>query len=71
MAANIILGIIVVVFIIVLNVMVIFVIVHCYNMYSIAQHWATAAEALIISSAVGQEGSPEGDAIHYFRLKNG
>ena len=40
-------------------------------MQNIVPHGATAAEALIISSAVVQEGSPEGDAIHYFRLKNG
>ena len=40
-------------------------------MQNIVPHGATATEALIISSAVVQEGSPEGDAIHYFRLKNG
>ena len=61
----------VVVIIIVVFVMVIFVIAHCRTMQNIFPHGATAAEALIISSAVFQEGSPEGDAIHYFRLKNG
>ena len=43
--------------------MVVFVIVHCRTMQNIVPHGATAAEALIISSAVVQEGSPEGDAI--------
>ena len=52
-------------------IMVVFVIAHCRTMQNIVPHGATAAEALIISSAVVQEGSPEGDAIHYFRLKNG
>ena len=33
-------------------------------------HGAAAAEALISSSTVVQEGSPKGDAIHYFRVKN-
>ena len=51
-------------------VIVIFVIAHCHNMQNIVPHGATAAEALVISSVVFQEG-PEGNAIHYFRLKNG
>ena len=37
----------------------IFVIVHCLNMYDIAPHGTTAAEALISSSAVVQQGSHE------------
>ena len=53
------------------QVLVIFVIVHCRTMQNIVPHGATAAEALIISSAACQEGSPEGDSIHHFRLKNG
>ena len=57
--------------IVVVFIMVVFVIAHCRTMQNIVPHEATAAEALIISSAVVQEGSPEGDAIHYFRLKNG
>ena len=57
--------------IVVVFIMVVFVIAHCRTMQNIVPHGATAAEALIISSAVVQEGSPEGDAIHYFRLKNG
>ena len=40
-------------------VMVVFVITHCRNMHDIAPHGVTAAEALIFSSAVVQEGSPE------------
>ena len=40
--------------------LVVFVIAHCRNMHDIAPHGATAAEALISSSAVVQEGSPEG-----------
>ena len=56
---------------IVVFVMVVFVIAHCRTMQNIVPHGATAAEALIISSAVVKEGSSEGDAIHYFRLKNG
>ena len=40
-------------------VMVVFVIAHCRNMHDIAPHGVTAAEALITSSAVVQEGSPE------------
>ena len=46
-------------FIIVVFVMVVFVIAHCRNMHDIAPHGVTAAEALITSSAVVQEGSPE------------
>ena len=48
-----------VVFIIVIFVMVVFVIVHCRNMHDIASHGATAAVALISSSAAIQEVSPE------------
>ena len=59
MAVNIVLGLVLVVFIIVLFVKVIFVIAQCRNMHDIAPHGATAAEALISSSAVVQEGSPE------------
>ena len=40
-------------------VMVIFVIAHCSNMRDTAPHGVTAAEALISSSAVVQEGYPE------------
>ena len=40
-------------------------------MQNIVPHGNTAAVVLIISSAVAPEGSSEGDAIHYFRLKNG
>ena len=54
MAVNIVLGLVLVVFII-----VVFVIAQCRNMHDIAPHGATAAEALISSSAVFQEGSPE------------
>ena len=36
--------------------MVLFVIPHCRNSHVIALHWVTAAEALISSSAVVQEG---------------
>ena len=49
----------VVVIIIVVFVMVVFVIAHFRNMHDIAPHGVTAAEALIFSSAVAQEGSPE------------
>ena len=59
MAAIIVASLVVVVFIKVLFVMVVFVIVHCRNMHNIAPHGATAAVALISSSAVIQEGSPE------------
>ena len=52
-------------------VIVIFVIAHCRNMQNIVPHGATAARAFIISSADVQDCSPEGDAIRYFRLKNG
>ena len=62
---------VVVIFVIVVFVMVVFVIAHCRTMQNIVPHGATAAEALIISSAVFQEGSPKGDVLHYFRLKNG
>ena len=40
-------------------IIVVFVIAHCRNMHNIAPHGATAAEALISSSAVVQEGGPE------------
>ena len=56
---------------VVVIIIVVFIIAHCRTMQYIFPHGATAAEALIISSAVFQEGSPEGDAVHYFRLKNG
>ena len=59
MAKSIVLSLVVVVFIKVLFVMVVFVIVHCRNMHDIASHGATAAVALISSSAVVQEGSPK------------
>ena len=39
-------------------IIVVFVIAHCGNKHNIAPHGATAAEALISSSAVVQEGSP-------------
>ena len=48
-----------VVFIVVIFVMVVFLLVHCRNMHDITPHWAAAAEALIFSSAVVQDGSPE------------
>ena len=54
MAVNIVLGLVLVFFII-----VIFVIAQCRNMHDIAPDGATAADALISSSAVFQEGSPE------------
>ena len=54
MAKNIILSLVVVVFI-----KVLFVIVHCRNIHKIAPHGATAAVALISSSAAIQEVSPE------------
>ena len=54
MAVNIVLGLVLVVFTI-----VIFVIAQCRNMHDIAQHGHTAAETLISSSAVFQEDIPE------------
>ena len=54
MAVGLIVSLILVVFIV-----VVFVIAHCRNMHNIAPHGATAADALISSSAVVQEGSPE------------
>ena len=54
MAVNTVFGLVLVVFIIVG-----FVITQCRNMHDIAPHGATAAEALISSSAVFQVGSPE------------
>ena len=50
---------VVVVFFIVFLIMVVFVIAHCHNLQNIAQHRATAAEAIIFISAVVQEGNPE------------
>ena len=50
---------VVVVFIIVIYVMVVFVLAHCRNMLNSVPHGDTAAEALISSSAVVHEGSPE------------
>ena len=52
-AVSMVVSLVVVVFIIVL-----FVIAHCRTMHDIAPHGATAAEVLISSSAVVQEGSP-------------
>ena len=60
-----------VVFLIDIFVMVVFVIAHCHNMQNNVPHGVTAAEVSISSSAVVHEGNPEGDAIHYFRVKNG
>ena len=54
MAVNTVFGLVLVVFII-----VVFVIAQCRNMHDIAPHGPTAAEALISSSAVFQEGIPE------------
>ena len=54
MAVNTVFGLVLVVFII-----VVFVIAQCRIMHDIAPHGATAAEALISSSAVFQEGSRE------------
>ena len=71
MAVSMVVSQVVVVFIIFVFVMVVFVIAHCRTMQNIVPYGATAAEAVIISSAVVPEGSPEGDTIHYFRLKNG
>ena len=45
--------------VVVVFIVVVFVIAHCRNMHNIAPHGATAAEALISSSAVVQEGSPK------------
>ena len=59
MAVGLIVSLVLVVFIVVVFVMVFFVIAHCCNMHNIAPHWATAAEALISSSAVVQEASPD------------
>ena len=39
--------------------MVVFVVAHCCNMHNSVPHGATAANALIFSSAVVQEGGPE------------
>ena len=60
-----------VIFIIVVFVMVVFILTHCRNVQNIVPHGATAAEALISSYSGVQEGSPESDALHYFRVKNG
>ena len=58
--------------------MIVFVIVNCRNMHYIDQHGATAAMALISSSAVNQEGSPEDkwcyvlfQSKEWLRLQNG
>ena len=59
MAVSMVVSLFVVVFIIVFFVMVIFVIAHCRNRHDISPHGVTGAEALISSSAVVQEGSPE------------
>ena len=59
MAVSVIISLVVVVFIIAVFIMIFFVIVHCRNMHDIAPHGAIAAEALISSSAVVQEGSPK------------
>ena len=57
--------------IVVIFILVVFVIVHCHNMQNIAPHGATAAEALISSSAVVQEGSPKRCGCYSFsRVKN-
>ena len=48
-----------VVFFRVFFVMVVFVIAHCRNTHNSVPHGATAANALIFSSAVVQEGGPE------------
>ena len=58
-AVSMVVSLVIIILIIVLFVMVIFVIAHCRNMHDIAPHGVTAAEALITSSAVVQEGSPE------------
>ena len=49
----------IVVFVMVIFVLVVFGIAHCRNTHEIASHGATAAEALISSSTVVQEGSPK------------
>ena len=59
MAVSVIISLFVVVFIVAVFIMIFFVFVHCCNMHDIASHGATATEALIFSSAVVQEGSPE------------
>ena len=71
-AVSMVVSLVVVIFIIVLFVMVVFVIAHCRTMHDIAPHGATAAEVLISSSVVVQEGSLNtNDAIYYLRVKNG
>ena len=59
MAVSIVLSVVVVVFITVIFVMVVFVTAHCSKIHDIAPHQDRAEEALIFSSAVVQEGSPE------------
>ena len=59
MVISMIVNLVLVILIIVVFVVVVFVIAHSRNMHDIAPHGATAAEALISSSAVVQEGSPE------------
>ena len=58
-AVALIVSLVLVIFIIVVFVMGVFVIAHCLIMHNIGPHGATAAEALISSSTVVQEGSPE------------
>ena len=50
---------IIIIFVMVVFVLVVFVIVHFRNTHVIAPYWATAADALISSSAVFQEGGPK------------
>ena len=50
---------IIVVFVMVVYLLVVFIIAHSRNMQNIALHGATAAEYLISSSAVIQDGSPK------------
>ena len=54
MAVSMVVSLVVVVFI-----RIIFVIIHCHTMHNIIQHWVKAAETLISSSAVVQEGIPK------------
>ena len=49
----------IVVFVMVIFLLVVFVIAHCHNLRNTAPHGVTAAEALISSSAVVQEGYSE------------
>ena len=57
--------------VIVFIIIVVFVIAHCLKRHNISQHGTTAAEALISSSAVVQEGSPKHQGCYLFsRVKN-